>query len=231
MSGAASSDDGYVDEKTGFWVFSEAFLRRRGTCCATGCRHCPWRAEKRFDWVRWTDDEIARARGLEPARPKKMTTALWRDLPTSMEEAPITLRRVESDEDWRELTALRLTVERAYGLDSPELVRELIAQTRRCVRELSGAWYFARLREGGELVGEIGLIPFTRAGFRFVRFQDVDILPAHQGKGLGNALLSEALAEASRLGARAVCLKADTDDWPLEWYLARGFEALGEWES
>ncbi|MGA7886567.1 MAG: DUF5522 domain-containing protein [Acidobacteriaceae bacterium] len=24
-------------------VFTEAYLRRRGTCCGSGCRHCPWR--------------------------------------------------------------------------------------------------------------------------------------------------------------------------------------------
>ncbi|MFA6959044.1 MAG: DUF5522 domain-containing protein [Thermoanaerobaculia bacterium] len=23
-------------------VFTEAFLRRRGYCCESGCRHCPW---------------------------------------------------------------------------------------------------------------------------------------------------------------------------------------------
>lgn len=25
-------------------VFTEAFHRRRGYCCGSGCRHCPWRA-------------------------------------------------------------------------------------------------------------------------------------------------------------------------------------------
>lgn len=24
-------------------VFTEAYLRRRGRCCGSGCRHCPWR--------------------------------------------------------------------------------------------------------------------------------------------------------------------------------------------
>jgi hypothetical protein len=27
-------------------VFTEAYHRRRGYCCGSGCRHCPWR-EKR----------------------------------------------------------------------------------------------------------------------------------------------------------------------------------------
>jgi len=25
-----------------YMVFTEAFLRRRGYCCESGCRHCPW---------------------------------------------------------------------------------------------------------------------------------------------------------------------------------------------
>jgi hypothetical protein len=25
-----------------YMVFTESFLRRRGYCCESGCRHCPW---------------------------------------------------------------------------------------------------------------------------------------------------------------------------------------------
>ena len=25
-----------------FMVFTEKFLRERGYCCESGCRHCPW---------------------------------------------------------------------------------------------------------------------------------------------------------------------------------------------
>ncbi|HEY1498927.1 MAG TPA: DUF5522 domain-containing protein [Acidobacteriaceae bacterium] len=27
-------------------VFTEAYHRRRGSCCGSGCRHCPWRDER-----------------------------------------------------------------------------------------------------------------------------------------------------------------------------------------
>ncbi|HEX4309665.1 MAG TPA: DUF5522 domain-containing protein [Acidobacteriaceae bacterium] len=27
-------------------VFTEAYHRRRGYCCGSGCRHCPWRDER-----------------------------------------------------------------------------------------------------------------------------------------------------------------------------------------
>ena len=25
-----------------YLVFTESYLRRRGYCCESGCRHCPW---------------------------------------------------------------------------------------------------------------------------------------------------------------------------------------------
>lgn len=33
---------GYRDPATGFFVFTAGYLWRRGTCCDTGCRHCPY---------------------------------------------------------------------------------------------------------------------------------------------------------------------------------------------
>jgi hypothetical protein len=33
---------GYVDPETGLFVLTAAFLRDRGSCCASGCRHCPY---------------------------------------------------------------------------------------------------------------------------------------------------------------------------------------------
>jgi hypothetical protein len=32
----------YTDPVTGFSVFTARFLWERGTCCETGCRHCPY---------------------------------------------------------------------------------------------------------------------------------------------------------------------------------------------
>jgi hypothetical protein len=29
-----------------FVVFTETYLRRRGYCCESGCRHCPWSETK-----------------------------------------------------------------------------------------------------------------------------------------------------------------------------------------
>jgi hypothetical protein len=34
-----------------YLVFTEAWLRKRGWCCESGCRHCPWgyRTDRRSD--------------------------------------------------------------------------------------------------------------------------------------------------------------------------------------
>ncbi|MGI4833432.1 MAG: DUF5522 domain-containing protein [Janthinobacterium lividum] len=29
----------------GYLVFTEQYHHRRGFCCGSGCRHCPWRKE------------------------------------------------------------------------------------------------------------------------------------------------------------------------------------------
>ncbi|MBN8676735.1 MAG: hypothetical protein J0M29_00840 [Chitinophagales bacterium] len=35
----------YYQEK-GCWVFTEHYLLKRGQCCGSGCRHCPYRKKK-----------------------------------------------------------------------------------------------------------------------------------------------------------------------------------------
>lgn len=38
----ATATDGYLDPATGYRVFTARFLIDRGSCCETGCRHCPY---------------------------------------------------------------------------------------------------------------------------------------------------------------------------------------------
>jgi hypothetical protein len=58
----AEGRDTYVDPETGFEVFTAAYLLRRGTCCGSGCRHCP------FDYV---NVEPAKRVVRRPSRSKK----------------------------------------------------------------------------------------------------------------------------------------------------------------
>jgi hypothetical protein len=37
-----SGTDGYIDPNTGLFVFTAAYHLARGTCCDSGCRHCPF---------------------------------------------------------------------------------------------------------------------------------------------------------------------------------------------
>ncbi|MDA8848176.1 DUF5522 domain-containing protein [bacterium] len=34
---------GYFDPETGLFVMTEGYHRRRGHCCNSACRHCPYR--------------------------------------------------------------------------------------------------------------------------------------------------------------------------------------------
>jgi Family of unknown function (DUF5522) len=37
-------EDYYLEN--GRWVFTEAYHRKRGYCCESACRHCPWAYKK-----------------------------------------------------------------------------------------------------------------------------------------------------------------------------------------
>jgi hypothetical protein len=39
--------DYYIEN--GLWVFTEHYLRKRGYCCESGCRHCPYGFRKDSD--------------------------------------------------------------------------------------------------------------------------------------------------------------------------------------
>ena len=49
MTSLIEGEDFYYEGP--FVVFTEKFLRRRGYCCESGCRHCPYgyRADRRGD--------------------------------------------------------------------------------------------------------------------------------------------------------------------------------------
>ncbi|HEX4217953.1 MAG TPA: DUF5522 domain-containing protein [Acidimicrobiales bacterium] len=37
-----NGEPGYSDPQTGLFVLTVATLAARGTCCGSGCRHCPY---------------------------------------------------------------------------------------------------------------------------------------------------------------------------------------------
>ena len=38
--------DYYIDEATGCLVFTREYHLKRGHCCKSGCRHCPYQVDK-----------------------------------------------------------------------------------------------------------------------------------------------------------------------------------------
>ena len=38
----AAGEATYIDPATGYTVFTEVFHRKRGKCCGSACRHCPF---------------------------------------------------------------------------------------------------------------------------------------------------------------------------------------------
>jgi hypothetical protein len=34
----------YIDPATGYGVFTSYWHLQRGSCCGSGCRHCPWKS-------------------------------------------------------------------------------------------------------------------------------------------------------------------------------------------
>ncbi len=38
----ARGEPGYLDPTTGLFVLTASYLSDRGTCCQSGCRHCPY---------------------------------------------------------------------------------------------------------------------------------------------------------------------------------------------
>ena len=41
-TGQLQPEDYYIDPKTGFIVFTAKYHLKRGYCCGSGCRHCPY---------------------------------------------------------------------------------------------------------------------------------------------------------------------------------------------
>ncbi|MCA9574624.1 MAG: DUF5522 domain-containing protein [Polyangiales bacterium] len=42
----ARGERGYMDPRSGLFVMTAGSLAARGTCCGSGCRHCPYPAEE-----------------------------------------------------------------------------------------------------------------------------------------------------------------------------------------
>jgi len=77
--------------------------------------------------------------------------------------------------------------------------------------------------EGGELVGFLASQPFGRE----LHVWELDVVPAHQGKGIGAALLRGAMIDAGNAGFAALTLTTFRDiPWNAPFYAKLGFEEV-----
>lgn len=70
----------------------------------------------------------------------------------------------------------------------------------------------------GEIVGHVAFSPMNLedapASFRALGLGPISVLPAHQRKGIGSALMREGLAQCAALGCDAVLLLGHTEYYP-----------------
>ncbi len=143
-------------------------------------------------------------------------------LAPSRESPGAELRRVESDEDWRKATRLRiLTAEARETPAYQEFVeREMQAIRRVCERD-QGAWFAAF--KGAEACSSLGVFAPSPG---LARFQSVDTHPAHRRQGLASGLLYRASEWARReLRAKTLVIAADPNYFAIDIYRSLGFSA------
>ena len=122
------------------------------------------------------------------------------------------------------LKALRREIEKSYPNYTYGAENEMVEHIAYKQKFLEGAWYLAEVE--GEAVGAAGLIVVETSFGVVGRLQDVDITPKRQSQGLGNELLQALLQKARDLELKALCLRAEYDDWPRSWYSRHGFHEV-----
>ena len=129
-------------------------------------------------------------------------------------------RRLEDDDDWDQAVSLRLAVYDDLNLPDQRRFTERRLQESQeiCVRG-AGAWFGAFLE--GRLVSALGLV---RADAGLARYQAVETVAEHRGKGLASRLLYESSVYGNEVfGARTLVIAADPDYHAVDIYRSLGF--------
>ena len=137
----------------------------------------------------------------------------------------LSLKRVQTEKDWDKLFYVRQAVEVAFGIDDGQKVKSFIQDVRVKVDQLKGVWFLCDFK--GQIVGQIGIIPFEYKEQKIGRLQDVDIIPKFQSMGYGKFLLNNIVSKAIDDGYDGLCLMAKSSDWPKGWYQDFGFCKVG----
>ncbi len=182
-----------------------------------------------FEYVCASEPEWRRLLPVVPAATSQPRLALWLVRGRLQRSPPrcLTLVPARSEEHWDAMCEYREEVEEEFAGYSPGLGRRMVVQIRHRKKHLDADWYLALV--DGVVVGGIGLVVFETPAGRVGRLQDIDVAPSFRGRGLGRELLLAVCREALRLKLAGLCLRADADDWPKDWYLRFGFTHVGTW--
>jgi GNAT superfamily N-acetyltransferase len=124
-----------------------------------------------------------------------------------------------TDADWARYAGARVAVEAGFGLDEAA-ARAMVARTRE-----RGARIGLRLWTAPGPVAAVAAFPVP-GDPATARLQEVDVFPGYRGAGRGDALLEAVRRLLAAEGVARLVVGADEDDWPLSWYLRRGFRAV-----
>lgn len=146
---------------------------------------------------------------------------LVRDASLPFAQEALTLVLCSSESDWARYEDAREPVEATFGLDE-QAARAMVRHAREHPAEL-GMRLWVACPHGSDVVAGVGAFHHPEPCSPTARLQEVDVFPAHRGRGLGAALLEGARRLFVAEGVRTLVLGADEDDWPLAWYRRLGF--------
>lgn len=156
------------------------------------------------------------SRGLQPGLAETSTGAGWATLNRSRQDEAMLEIRLESPADYRRVFAVE---EAAFQRDHEALLVETL-------RESLGAWISLVALEEEEIVGHIFFSPVEieseAPAVLAAGLGPVAVTPAHQGRGVGAALIREGFARCSEMGWLAVFLLGNP-----AYYARFGFELAG----
>jgi N-acetylglutamate synthase-like GNAT family acetyltransferase len=121
------------------------------------------------------------------------------------------------------LEELREPVAASWRREQPTLSEEGVRQLvdRRAITERAVRATFLGAFAEGRLAARCDL--YRSDDGRVAQVEEVNTDPDVRGRGLGTAVVLDAVYRALAGGAELVFLRADADDWPQEWYRDLGF--------
>lgn len=166
------------------------------------------------------------ARSLAEADPATGKSLLVRASTPALAPTALHLLPCDSDDRWAQYEELRVEVEAGFGLSEDD-ARRLVRATRERGQSLGLRLWLAEVPNPSPVaVGGVAAFCLPPPDETVFRLQEIDIFPAHRGRGLGRPLLEAVRRQLHQDGAQRLVVGADEDDWPLAWYRRLGFRPV-----